>query len=403
MRLKVHTFTRTRISMWNFPFFPEQASTIAPDVDTLFLALTALSLVFVIGVVGAILVFAIRYRSGSSADRSNPVAGNTVLEATWMVIPLFMGVGMFAWAAVWYFDMQSLPQEEEPPIEMYVTAKQWMWKVQHPGGAREINTLHVPTGRTVVMTMTSQDVIHSFYVPVFRTKQDVVPGRYTKLWFKATKPGKYHLFCAEYCGTEHSKMRGWVYVMEPAAYESWLRTGATGGSNTEPGTGRYERTPTTSTDEVPSGDRSEPLDPDAWGRDGETGPPPAAPPPQAMVQAGQQLFRELRCNSCHRTDSTALYPSTAPVLEGLYGHPVELQNNRTIIADEQYIRESILYPQAKLATGYPPVMPTYQGQIREEELMQLVAYIKSLGGETGSGTQAPPPATAAPNSQSYGY
>lgn len=391
--------------MWDFPIFPEQASSIAPDVDTLFFALIALSFVFVIAVVGAILVFAVRYRSGSTADRSNPSTGNVLVETTWMVIPAVMGVGMFAWAAVWYFNMKSLPSDRQKPLELYVTAKQWMWKVQHPDGAREINTLHVPAGRPVVMTMSSQDVIHSFYVPVFRVKQDVLPGRYTKMWFEATKPGTYHLLCAEYCGTEHSKMRGKVHVMKPSAYENWLQTGATGGSNTEPGTGRYERTPTTSGDEVPGGGMGEPLDPDAWGRDEEqgNGTPPPAPPPQGMAQAGEQLFQELRCNSCHRVDSTALYPATAPALEGLYSHPVELQNNRTIIADAQYIRASILYPQQKLVAGYPPVMPTYKGQLREEELMQLVAYIKSLSEprETGSGTQQPPPATAAPNSQSY--
>ena len=380
--------------MWDFPLFPDRASTIAGDVDLLFFALIGLSLVFIVAIVACIFYFAVKYRRGSHADRSNPVNESLFVETTWMIIPTVLGVGMFGWAATSYFDMQRQPSGEA--MEIYATGKQWMWKFQHPGGAREINTLHVPAGRPIEVTLTSQDVIHSFFVPAFRIKQDALPGRYTKTWFEATKPGTYHLLCAEYCGTEHSQMGGKVHVMEPAAYAQWLETGATGGSNTEPGTGRRERTPTGGLDD-PS---EEPMDPDAWRRNEQE---PPAPPPQAMAEAGRQLFEKLRCNSCHRVDSTALYPATGPVLEGLYGHPAELQNNRTIIADAQYIRTSILYPQQKLVAGYPPVMPTYKGQINEDELMQLVAYIKSLSEprETGSGTRQPPPATAAPNSQSY--
>jgi cytochrome c oxidase subunit 2 len=380
--------------MWDFPLFPDRASTIAGEVDLLFFALIGLSLVFIVAIVACIFYFAVKYRRGSHADRSNPVNESLFVETTWMIIPTVLGVGMFGWAATSYFDMQRQPSGEA--MEIYATGKQWMWKFQHPGGAREINTLHVPAGRPIEVTLTSQDVIHSFFVPAFRIKQDALPGRYTKTWFEATKPGTYHLLCAEYCGTEHSQMGGKVHVMEPAAYAQWLETGATGGSNTEPGTGRRERTPTGGLDD-PS---EEPMDPDARRRNEQE---PPAPPPQAMAEAGRQLFEKLRCNSCHRVDSTALYPATGPVLEGLYGHPAELQNNRTIIADAQYIRTSILYPQQKLVAGYPPVMPTYKGQINEDELMQLVAYIKSLSEprETGSGTRQPPPATAAPNSQSY--
>ena len=378
--------------MWDFPLFPDRASTIAGEVDLLFFALIGLSLVFIVAIVACIFYFAVKYRRGSHADRSNPVNESLFVETTWMIIPTVLGVGMFGWAATSYFDMQRQPSGEA--MEIYATGKQWMWKFQHSGGAREINTLHVPAGRPIEVTLTSQDVIHSFYVPAFRIKQDALPGRYTKTWFEATKPGTYHLLCAEYCGTEHSQMGGKVHVMEPAAYAQWLETGATGGSNTEPGTGRRERTPTGGLDD-PS---EEPMDPDARRRNEQE---PPAPPPQAMAEAGRQLFEKLRCNSCHRLDSTALYPATGPVLEGLYGHPAELQNNRTIIADAQYIRTSILYPQQKLVAGYPPVMPTYKGQINEDELMQLVAYIKSLSEprETGSGTRQP--ATAAPNSQSY--
>ena len=386
--------------MWDFPLFPDRASTIAGDVDLLFFALIGLSLFFIVAIVFCILYFSVKYRRGSHADRSNPVNESIPIETTWMVIPTVLGVGMFAWAAVWFFDMQRTPPGEA--MEIYAIGKQWMWKFQHPGGQREVNTLHVPAGRPVKMILTSQDVIHSFFVPAFRVKQDALPGRYTETWFEATKPGTYHLFCTEYCGTEHSQMGGKVHVMKPAAYAEWLETGESGGSNTQPGTGRYERTPTGGLD-----DRSgEPLDPDAWDRDEEQGAAPGAPapPPQAMAQAGRQLFQELRCNSCHRVDSTALYPATAPVLEGLYGHPAELQNNRTVIADVQYLRASILYPQQKLVAGYPPVMPTYQGQISEEELMQLVAYIKSLGSSDGAaGGRSSPARRAPPNSQSYGY
>jgi cytochrome c oxidase subunit 2 len=379
--------------MWDFPLFPDRASTIAGEVDLLFFALIGLSLVFVVAVVACILFFAVKYRRGSHADRSNPVNESILIETTWMVIPAVLGVGMFGWAATSYFDMQRKPDEEA--MEIYATGKQWMWKFQHPGGAREINTLHVPAGRPVEVTLTSQDVIHSFYVPAFRIKQDALPGRYTKTWFEATKPGTYHLLCAEYCGTEHSQMGGKVHVMEPAAYAQWLETGATGGSNTEPGTGRHERTPTGGLDDP----AEEPMNPDAWRRNEQEAP---APPPQAMAEAGRQLFEELRCNSCHRVDSTALYPATGPVLEGLYGHPAELQNNRSVIADAQYIRASILYPQQKLVAGYPPVMPTYKGQINEGELMRLVAYIKSLGGEgSGGGNARGSPEGLPPNSQSY--
>ena len=360
--------------MWDFPIFPERASTIAGEVDTIYFVLTGMSTVIAFGVIAAIIYFAVKYRSGAQVDRSNPVNGSIAIETTWIVMPLLLSIGMFTWAAVSYFDIKSPPPGE--PIEIYVTGKQWMWKFQHPNGTREINTLHVPRGRLVKMTMTSQDVIHSFYVPAFRVKQDVLPGRYTSVWFKATKEGTYHLFCAEYCGTEHSYMGDQVHVMEPAEYEEWLRTGATGGANTVPGTGRVER--------APSGETSEPYAAGPQERSlPETGDPArreAGARPPAIVEDGRALFEELRCSNCHRVDSAALYPAQGPVLQGVYGGEVELQNNRTIIADAEYLRESILYPQAKIVAGYPPVMPTFKGQISEEELMQLVMYLRSLGG-----------------------
>jgi cytochrome c oxidase subunit II len=203
-------------------------------------------------------------------------------------------------------------------------AKQWMWKIEHMEGQREINELHIPVGRAVRLTMASEDVIHSFFVPAFRLKSDVVPGKYSTLWFTATKPGKYHLFCAEYCGTRHSGMIGWIYVMEPEDYENWLNGG---------------------------------------------------PPPATLAQGGEKLFNSLACANCHKTDGTGRCPS----LVGLYGKTVQLATGGKVVADEDYIRESILRPSAKVVAGYPPVMPTYQGQVNEDGVLQLVEYIKSLG------------------------
>jgi cytochrome c oxidase subunit 2 len=228
---------------------------------------------------------------------------------------------IFAWGAFIYFEERTPPQGA---TEVYVVAKQWMWKLQHEEGQREINELHVPVGRDVKMIMTSQDVIHSFYVPAFRIKQDVLPGRYTTAWFRATKPGVYHLFCAQYCGTMHSGMIGQVVVMEPAQYQTWLSGGGTSGS---------------------------------------------------LAANGENLFQQLGCPTCHRSDSQG----RGPALTGLYGKPVELEDGSTIVADENYIRESILSPNAKMVRGYKPIMPVFQGLVGEEQLNALVAYVKSLG------------------------
>lgn len=346
--------------MWDFPLFPDRASSIAYQVDLVYFVLIALAALFGIGVAVALIYFAVRYRSRSTADRSNPTTDNLMLETTWILIPLALAMGMFVWGTTVYFKIKAAPASE--PIEIYAIGKQWMWKFQHASGAREINTLHVPRGRPVKMIMTSQDVIHSFYVPAFRVKQDVLPGRYMDTWFEATKTGRYHLFCAEYCGGEHSHMRGYVEVMEPAAYEEWLRLGETRGSNVEPKTGRMKEPRELQAGEPAPGAPAESI----GGRE--------------LAAAGAALFGSLRCNTCHRTDSSALQPSTGPVLEDVYDRVVELQNEREIIADEQYLIESILYPYAKLVKGYPPVMPTFAGQISNDELIQLVAYLKSLSG-----------------------
>jgi cytochrome c oxidase subunit 2 len=235
---------------------------------------------------------------------------------------------MFAWGASLYFRFSTAPSHA---LSLYVVGKQWMWKIQHPEGRREINELHVPVGQPVKLTMTSEDVIHSFFVPAFRMKMDVVPGRYTTTWFEATKAGEYHLFCTEYCGTEHSRMIGRVVVMEPVEYEQWL----SGGNGA------------------------------------------ARAPGEAPEVAGARLFQEQRCMTCHGGPIGGMV--LGPPLAGLFGTPVKLRNGETVIADESYIRESILNPTAKLVAGYQPLMPTYQGQISEEGVLQLIAYIRSLG------------------------
>ncbi len=315
--------------MPELPIFPEQASTVAGRVDAVFYALLGLSGLFIGLIFASALYFIIKYRRGSGADRVSPVFADLRLELIWIVIPLFLGLGTFTWAANVYFDIRRPP---EGAIEIYVVGKQWMWKVQHPEGLSEINELHVPLGRPVKLIMTSQDVIHSFFVPAFRIKMDVLPGRYTTTWFEATKPGEYHLFCAEYCGTQHSGMGGQVIVMEPDQYQAWLA--------------------------------------------GEITPERATPAsPRSMGAMGEALFQELGCNSCHLADGSGVGPS----LIGQFGQTVRLQSGETVSIDEEYVRQSVLEPNAQVVAGYEPVMPSFRDQVSEEELMQLIAYIKSLG------------------------
>lgn len=307
--------------MWtDFPLFPEQASTFALKVDGIYIATVLLCVFFAALVSVLVIVFAIKYRRKSPDEVPRQIAGHIGLEIFWTAIPLVLALGMFVWATVLYFHMTTPPANT---MEMYVVGKQWMWKLQHPEGKREINELHVPVGQAVRLTMTSEDVLHSFYIPAFRVKKDVVPGRYTSLWFEATKVGSYHLFCAEYCGTEHSRMIGTVHVMEPQDYQNWL----TGGVANEP-----------------------------------------------MEVAGERLFEQYACHTCHKTDGTGRGPS----LVGLYGKSVGLEGGGSAVVNEAYIRESILNPAAKLVAGYKPIMPTFKGQISEEGVMQLIAYVKSL-------------------------
>lgn len=309
--------------MWDFRLFPEQASTVAAEVDTLFLSLLGISGFIVLLLVVLIVAFSIKYRRGAKAVHVRRLREQRWLEYAWTIIPLFIFMGLFVWATRLYV---TLLQPPSGTLEINAIGKQWMWKFQHPDGQREINELHVPRGQTVKVNLTSQDVIHSFYVPAFRVKHDVVPGRYATAWFIATKVGTYHLFCAEYCGTEHSRMRGQVVVMEPADYAAWL----------------------TRQEEGPS-----------------------------LAAQGEQLYRSYGCSGCHDPNSTV----RAPSLRGVFGKPVPLQSGDTIIANEAYIRDSILLPNKHIVAGYRSDMPSFQGQIDEEDLLKIIAYIKSLSDE----------------------
>lgn len=313
----------------------------ATQVDALYFFLLAVSAFFAVLIVSVIVVFTILYRRRSETERPEAIHGSLLLEIAWSVIPFGLAMVMFFWGAHVFLEMARPP---ENAMEVFVVGKQWMWKLQHMEGKREINELHVPLGRPVKLTITSEDVIHSFFIPAFRIKQDAVPGRYTSAWFEATKVGTYHLFCAEYCGTEHSKMIGKVVVMEPAAYQSWL-TETTGPIAMAGAAGV-----------------------DGGGAAGGT----AADGQASVVQAGAQQFAKLGCVSCHRAGSGALGPSLA----GIHGQPVDLQSGETLVRDDGYLRESILNSQAKLVVGYQPIMPTFKGLVTEEQLMQLIAYIK---------------------------
>jgi cytochrome c oxidase subunit 2 len=312
--------------MWDFPLFPEQASTMARQVDGVYLFELGIAGVITVSICVLIITFAARYRQTAKVDRARPPLSNRALEAAWIVVPMIMGLGMFIWGAFLFFRIYDAPADA---LEIVVVAKQWMWHLQHSEGRAEINELHVPLGRPVKLRMTSQDVIHSFYVPAFRVKQDVLPGRYTTLWFEPVKVGRYHLYCAEFCGTNHSTMGGWVTVMEPADFERWLSEAGSGPS---------------------------------------------------MAEEGERLFVEHHCAGCHRGSQTI----RAPRLEGIFGQPVPIQegqNVRFVTADYSYIRDSILLPKAQVVAGYEPLMPSFKDQISEVDLLKIIAYIKSIGKE----------------------
>jgi len=313
------------------PLYPQEASNFAPNVDALMIYITVICLFFAVAITSAIVFFFFRYHRRKPGDIGVPIHGDMRLETLWLVIPLILALSMFAGGAVVYVDFRRAPLDT---LDIYVVGKQWMWKAQQPTGLKEINELHVPVGRNVKLILASEDVIHNFSVPDFRVKMDVVPGHYNTMWFRPTKSGRYHFYCSQYCGTNHAIMGGWVTVMEPADYESWL-TGSTGAT--------------------------------------------ANP-----VVAGERLFAEKACNTCHFSDGKGRGPS----LNGLYEAKVLLADGSTVTADEPYLRESILAPNAKIVAGYQPQMPTYQGQLSEEQILSLLTYIKSLQGQ-------PPPQTGA--------
>ena len=302
-------------------FIPEQASTYAVKVDIYFYFLCIFLGFLTVAIFAAFIIIAIVFRKKEGEDRPSHALENPMLELTWTVIPTVILFALFFWST-WLFV--EYMDEPETGVEIDVVAKQWMWKIQHPNGVREVNTLHVPVNQPIKLTMTSQDVLHSFYVPAFRVKQDVVPGRYTKLWFEATKTGTYHLFCAEYCGTEHSLMGGSVIVMEEYEYLEWLEGG----------------------------------------------------PKKSPVDAGEFLFTQRGCLTCHSTKPD----SRGPALDGIFGSVGMLNGDVEVTKDEEYLRESIMEPGKRIVKGYTPLMPSFQNQLTDEDVMNLVAYIKSLGG-----------------------
>ena len=304
----------------NFPLFPEQASTFAWQVDYLSFLLLALSAFFAVAVVFFLALFSFKYRRRSEDERPRPSEDSIALEVTWSIIPLILSLAVFSLGAGAFFRMYRAP---ENAIDIYVVGKQWMWKIQHPEGKREINELHVPVNQPVRLTLASEDVIHSFFIPAFRTKKDVVPGRYNTMWFEATKVGEYHLFCAEYCGTQHSGMVGRVVVMEQEEFQNWLSGGVSG---------------------------------------------------ETMVEAGARQFQQLGCETCHKESDQG----RGPKLSGIYGHLVKLTTGQEVVADEDYLRNSILDPGSQVVGGYKPIMPTFQGQLSEETLLQIISYIRSL-------------------------
>jgi cytochrome c oxidase subunit II len=318
----------------NLPFFPPQSSIQATQIDAVYFFMVAVTAFFALLIAVLVTVFAIKFRRRHPDEIGVAIHGSLALELLWSVIPFFIVMVMFAWGAKVFFDVYRPPAGA---MEIFVVGKQWMWKVQHQDGRREINELHVPVGRPVKLVMGSEDVIHSYYIPAFRVKADVIPGRYNSMWFTATRAGRYHLFCAEYCGTKHSGMIGWVTAMEPGDYQAWL-----GGASAT-----------------------------------------ASP-----VAAGEKLFNEvLACSSCHQPGAQ----SRGPVLAGLWGKSVELQGGGSATFDEAYVRESIVNPQAKLVVGYQPIMPTFQGLVTEEQLLQLIAYVRSISQQAGTPGATPVP------------
>jgi cytochrome c oxidase subunit 2 len=306
----------------NFSLYPPEASKIAPQMDALYFFMVLVSLIGLTIVILLITSFSIMY-----SKKRHPVPvqieGSTLLEATWTIIPLGLFLIMFVWGALIYFRVYTPPANA---MNIYVVGKQWMWKAEHPGGQHEIDSLHIPTGRAIQLTIISQDVFHSFSIPAFRVKREAIPGRYTSVWFEATTPGTYHLFCTQYCGTDHSHMIGDVVVMTPDDFKKWLDSSTSGAS---------------------------------------------------LAQNGERLFASLSCSACHNSRPDARGPNLANV----YGAKLPLASGGTTLADEAFLREAILNPSQHVTQGFAPIMPTYQGQISEDGVIALVEYIKSLNSD----------------------
>jgi len=309
------------------PLIPNGETAHASSVDLVFAGLLVSAFLVLILLFFLLLRFAIHYRAGNtSADRDHRIKKSWKLEAAWTAATLFAFLVLFVWGARLYLDLYDVPDNAET---IYVVGKQWMWKVEHPGGQREINELHIPANQTVRLIMSSQDVIHSFFIPAFRVKHDVLPGTSAEIWFNPRRPGVFHLFCAEYCGTDHSRMTGRIVVMQQPEFEQWLARQDVNGT---------------------------------------------------LAAQGAGLFRQSGCGGCHGNGSTV----RAPSLAGLYGKRVPLSDGTMEIADDKFIRDSILKPRARIAAGYEPLMPSYEGKLSEDEIVKIVAYVKSLGSETGS-------------------
>jgi cytochrome c oxidase subunit 2 len=321
----------------NFDLIPVQASTYAEKVDQLFYFLVAISLIATIGVFIALIVLSVKFRRDPENPRESEHLHNPLLELTWTIIPLFIFLGVFAWGAKLYADYKNAP---EAALRIDIIGKQWMWKVQHANGVREVNNLHIPVGTPVELNMTSQDVLHDYYIPAFRVKQDVIPGRFTKLWFEATREGSFHVFCAEYCGTEHSLMGGTVTVMSQKDYVEWLAGG----------------------------------------------------PKKTPVEAGEFLFQQRGCVTCH----SGLPGARGPDLKGVFGSTQTMTDGESVVADEDYLFESILYSNKRVVEGYTPLMPSFANQLSVEDVTNLIAYIKSLGGTETADTATETTTDAAP-------
>jgi cytochrome c oxidase subunit II len=302
---------------------PPEASTYAPEVDHLYLFFVGTTIFFTIVICVAILYFFVKFRRRSDSEIPRPIAGSMILESAWTIIPFIISMFMFAWGAKIYLQEYTTPNDA---TDIYVVGKQWMWKFQHPEGQREIDELHLPVGRKIRFVMASEDVVHSFFIPAFRMKEDVVPGadRYSTVWAEPTETGTFHIFCSQYCGTSHSAMVGTVTVMNDRDYQAWLSGGAAEGS---------------------------------------------------MADRGASLFQQLGCINCHRADAQG----QCPRLQGIYGKEQLMSDGQKVIADDGYIRESVLKPLAKVVAGFTPVMPSFQGQVSEEQIQELIAYIKSIG------------------------